>query len=146
MLKALPLWNNTMIVIVPDHLGAFPANPDNYKYWRYHSPLIITGGVIKKPAVCSVIGSQIDIAATLLGMLGIDHSDFTYSKDMLDSSAPHFAFFTFPDAMGMVTDSNRIFFDNTSNKLISAEGTSTDLLTKKAKAFLQKVYDDLDKR
>jgi len=145
-LKALPLWNSTMVVVVPDHLGAFPANPDNYKYWRYHSPLIITGGVIKNPMVCRVIGSQIDIAATLLGMLGIDHSDFTYSKDMLDSSAPHFAFFTFPDAMGMVTDSNRIFFDNTSNKLISAEGTSTDLLTKKAKAFLQKVYDDLDRR
>lgn len=145
-LKTMPCWENTLVVIVPDHLGAYPDNPDNYQYWRYKTPLIMTGGTIREPAGCNVIGSQIDIAATLLGMLGIDHQVFTYSKDLLDSNAPHFAFFTFPDVMGMVTDSSRLVFDNIAGQTITADGQATDSLLLKAKAYLQKLYDDIDKR
>jgi phosphoglycerol transferase MdoB-like AlkP superfamily enzyme len=145
-LKELPCWDNTIVVIVPDHLGAFPSNIDNYQYWRYHAPLIILGGMMKTNVKCDVVGSQIDISATLFGLLGISHEEFTYSKDLLDNSAPHFAFFTFPDAMGMITDSSRVIFDNTANQAVSPEGAYTDSLTQKAKAYLQKLYDDIDKR
>jgi phosphoglycerol transferase MdoB-like AlkP superfamily enzyme len=145
-LKELPCWDKTLVVIVPDHLGAFPSNIDNYQYWRYHAPLIILGGMMKTNATCNVVGTQIDISATLFGLLGISHEEFTYSKDLLDNSAPHFAFFTFPDAMGMITDSSRVIFDNTANQAVSPEGAYTDSLTQKAKAYLQKLYDDIDKR
>ena len=145
-LKELPCWDSTIVVIVPDHLGAFPSNIDNYQYWRYHAPLIILGGMMKTNVKCDVVGSQIDISATLFGLLGISHEDFTYSKDLLDNSAPHFAFFTFPDAMGMISDSSRVIFDNTANQTVSPEGAYTDSLTQKAKAYLQKLYDDIDKR
>ena len=77
-LRKLPLWNNTIVAIVPDHLGAYPAIADNYVLWRYKTPFIIIGGTVEK-VECNVYGSQIDIAATLLGMLGIDHSEFVYS-------------------------------------------------------------------
>ena len=86
------------------------------------------------------------IAATLLGMLGIDHSEFVYSKDLLDESAPHFAYFTFPDAMGMVTDSNCIVYDNTSARIQYSSGKGTQMLLRKSQAYLQKLYDDLEKR
>lgn len=144
-LKKLPCWKNTLVAIVPDHLGAYPDPQDNYQLWRYKIPLVIMGGpmVAKR---CQVIGSQIDIPATLLGMLGIDHSRFLYSKDMLDRKAPHFAFFSFPDAMGMVTDSSAIVYDNTSGRVHHSFGKDTDSLLMKAKAYLQKLYDDLDKR
>ena len=144
-LKALPCWQNTLVVIVPDHLGAYPDNADNYQPWRYHIPLIMVGGGVE-PHRCSTIGSQTDIAATLLGMIGADHEEFTYSKDLLDSRAPHFAFFTFPDAMGMLTDSSSVVYDNTNRKLHQAQGRGTDSLLTAAKAYLQKLYDDLDKR
>lgn len=144
-LKKLPLWNNTIVAIVPDHLGAYPDIADNYVLWRYQTPFIIIGGSVEK-AKFNVYGSQIDIAATLLGMLGIDHSEFVYSKDLLDDSAPHFAYFTFPDAMGMVTDSNCIIYDNTSARIQYSFGKETELLLKKSQAYLQKLYDDLDKR
>ena len=101
---------------------------------------------MKTNVKCDVVGSQIDISATLFGLLGISHEEFTYSKDLLDNSAPHFAFFTFPDAMGMITDSSRVIFDNTANQTVSPEGADTDSLTQKAKAYLQKLYDDIDKR
>ena len=96
-LKKLPCWKNTLVAIVPDHLGAFPDRQDNYHLWRYHVPFMILGGQIPAGVQCHTVGSQIDIAATLLGLLGIDHQDFPYSK-------------------------------------------------RKAKAYLQKLYDDLDKR
>ncbi len=92
------------------------------------------------------MGSQIDIAATLLGMLGIDHSEFLYSKDVLDPCAPHFAFFAFPDAMGMVTEKSSVIYDNTLNQVQHQTGTDVDSVLMKAQAYLQKLYDDLDKR
>ena len=150
-LATLPCWSNTLVVIVPDHLGAHPANADNYQQWRFRVPLILSGGAIEHfrteaQESLDVIGSQIDIAATLLALLGIDHSEFTYSKDLLDPAAPHFAFFTFPDAMGITTTSGRVIYDNTSNKVTLQTGTNSATLTKQAQAFLQKLYDDLDKR
>lgn len=145
-LKQLPCWQHTLVAIVPDHLGAWPDEVDNYALWRYRQPFIITGGAIDGPRQCAAIGSQTDIAATLLGMMGIDHGEFLYSKDLLDPAAPHFAFFTFPDAMGLVTDSGSVVFDNTAARLHSATGTATDSMLIRAKAYLQKLYDDLDKR
>ena len=145
-LKKLPCWQNTIVAIVPDHLGAFPDYVDNYQLWRYKIPFVIFGSTIPKGVQCHAIGSQIDIPATLLGLLGIDHSDFLYSKDLFDDKAPHFAYFTFPDGMGMVTDSSAVVYDNTTDRVQNASGTSTNLLSRKAKAYLQKLYDDLDKR
>lgn len=144
-LKKLPSWEHTMVIIVPDHLGAYPDTPDNYQLWRYKTPLVIVGGAVKQ-ARCHVVGSQIDIAATLLGMMGINHQEFTYSKDLLDASAPHFAFFTFPDVMGMVDDSSSVVYDNMSGQVYAFKGSDADSLLTKAKAYLQKLYDDIDKR
>lgn len=144
-LKALPCWQNTIVAIVADHLGAYPDPQDNYQLWRYQIPFVIMGGQITADS-CKVTGSQIDIPATLLGMLGYDHSEFLYSKDMLDEQAPHFAFFSFPDAMGMVTDSSAVVYDNTSGRLQSSAGKDADSLLRKAQAYLQKLYDDLDRR
>ena len=145
-LKKQPCWKNTIVAIVPDHLGAYPDKADNYQWWRFKVPFILLGGALPMTGQCHTVGSQIDIAATLLGMLGIDHSAFVYSKDLLDTKAPHFAFFTFPDAMGIVTDNGRAIYDNTSGTTHKEEGTDTKQLVKKSKAYLQKLYDDLDKR
>lgn len=144
-LRRLPCWENTIVAIVPDHLGAYPDFADNYLQWRYHVPFIITGGPVHRER-CTTLGSQIDIAATLLGMLGIDHSEFLYSKDVLDPCAPHFAFFAFPDAMGMVTEKSSVIYDNTLNQVQHQTGTDVDSVLMKAQAYLQKLYDDLDKR
>lgn len=144
-LKKLSCWKNTLVAIVPDHLGAYPDPQDNYQLWRYKIPFVIIGGPMSAER-CQVIGSQIDIPATLLGMLGINHSKFLYSKDMLDIKAPHFAFFAFPDAMGMVTDSCVVVYDNTSGRVHHSLGKDTGGLLMKAQAYLQKLYDDLDKR
>lgn len=139
-LKSLPSWNNTLLILVADHLGAYPAS-DNYALWRYQIPLIMLGGVVPEARTIHTIGMQVDIPATLLSLLRIDHSEFTFSKDMFDASAPHFAFFDSPDMMGMVTADNSVIYDNASGKVVLDEGTRKGLNLPRAKAYLQKIYD-----
>ena len=138
-MRTLPCWSNTMVVIVADHLGAFPENIDNYKQWRYHIPFIILN--VDMDIDVNVTAGQADIPATILSILGYSHHEFLFSKDMRDADAPHFAFFSFPDAMGMVKDGRFMVYDNNSNQL---QGASE--LEGPAKAYLQKLYDYLSKK
>ncbi|MBQ0020472.1 MAG: LTA synthase family protein [Bacteroidales bacterium] len=145
-LKALPSWQNTLVVLVPDHLGAYPNPIDNYQLCRYQVPMLMLGGVISKAQQIETIASQVDLAATLLGLLGIDHSEFTYSKDILDANAPHYAVFSCPGLFGMVTDSCSIIYDYNSDKMTTSEGAQPEQQLHKAKAYIQTVFDDIDKR
>lgn len=136
-------WKQTVVVITPDHLGCWPDPEDSYKLRRYHIPLIITGGAIQSHETIGTFGSQQDIAATLLSMLSIKHDKFTFSKDLFDEKAPHFAFFTHPDAVGMATAENQIMIDNVSGKVLFDTGKKKGLNKKKSQAYLQKVFDDI---
>lgn len=144
-LRKNPRWNNTLVILVPDHLGAYPAQIDNNAEWRYRIPLIMTGGVIRRPMRIDTYASQHDLAATLLAQMGLPHNQFTFSKDITDPSAPHFAFFTVPDAMGIATSNGMVMHDNISGKVVTDRGDTLHL-TKMSKAYLQKLYDDLSSR
>jgi phosphoglycerol transferase MdoB-like AlkP superfamily enzyme len=146
--QASPLWKNTLIVLVPDHLGVYPQlkDNDNYAYFRYHIPLIFCGGAVKRPMRVDTYGSQIDIAATLLRQLGLPHQSFTFSKDMFSAKAPHFAFATFPNALGLFDRDDSVFFDCESRRVINESGRLRGKNLPRGKAFLQKLYDDLGKR
>ena len=103
--------------------------------------MIWTGGAIAAPEKIATIGSQQDIAATLLGQLGIDHSEFIFSKDILCPTTPHFAFFTNNDLFGVVSDDNAIVHDNKLQKTVVNTGKTKDANLEKGKAYLQKLYD-----
>lgn len=143
-LRQHPCWEKTIVCMVPDHLGAYPIKVDNFKTWRYEVPFIIVGGAVKEPRRIETIGSQIDISATLLGLLGAEHTRFLYSKDMLDPKAPHFAFFTFPDVMGFVDEDNKVIWDNNVQMPIVDEGKQRGKNIDNAKAYLQKLYRHID--
>lgn len=144
-MKAKKDWARTIVLVVPDHAGCYPEpEPDGFAPYFNHIPFVIVGGGVRKPMEVPTIACQQDIPATLLAMLGVDHSEFTFSKDIFDVRAPHFAFFTFPDAVGMVTKDNHFMYDNRSNKLIYNIGKPSEGENlQKAQAYLQKLYDDL---
>lgn len=144
--RALPQWKNTVIVFVPDHLGAYPEQLNNLSVERYQIPLLMVGGAIRQPRRIDVYGSQHDIAATVLAQLGLPHDEFTFSKDMLDPASPNFAFFTVPDAFGMVTPDNQVIFDCQAGAVAVDEGTAKGKNLPLGKAYLQKLYDDIAKR
>ena len=142
----MPAWKNTVIVFVPDHLGAYPEHVDNLSLERYRIPLLMVGGAVRKPRSVGVYGSQQDIAATLLAQLALPHNEFIFSKDMLNPSVPHFAFFTVPDAFGMVTEENQVIYDCQAGKVVVDEGESKGKNLSLGQAYLQKLYDDIAKR
>ena len=144
--RELPQWKNTVIVFVPDHLGAYPEHIDNLSVERYRIPLLMVGGAIREPRRIDVYGSQHDIAATLLAQLALPHEEFVFSKDMLNPASPNFAFFTVPDAFGMVTADNQVIFNCQAGAVVVDEGTAKGKNLPLGKAYLQKLYDDIAKR
>ena len=144
--RRLPQWKNTAVVLVPDHLGAYPERIGNLETGRYRIPLLIVGGAVRGPERIDVYGSQQDIAATLLAQLSIPHGEFTFSKDMLNPASPHFAFFTVPDAFGFLTPDNQLIFNNEADAIVVDEGPKKGQNLSLGQAYLQKLYDDIAKR
>lgn len=145
-LRKLPLWEQSVVILVPDHMGCYPDPIDNFTIERYQIPLLLVGGAIQGPRRIDTYGSQHDIAATLLAQLGLDHSTFRFSKDLLNPQVPHFAFFTMPDGFGMVSPDNRLIFDCQSSRTVLDEGTFPGRNLPLGQAYLQKLYDDIAQR
>ena len=144
--RTLPAWKNTLVILVPDHLGCYPPHISNFDINRYRIPLILTGGAVREPKRIDIIGGQQDIAATLLAQLGLSHKEFAFSKNLFNPHAPHFAFFAVPDAFGLVTTDNQLIYDNQAHRVMLDTGRSKGQNLQPAKAYLQKLYDDIAKR
>lgn len=140
-----PRWKNTLIVFVPDHVGGYKENLNDHDRSRYQIPLILAGGAISRPMKVGIIGSQHDIAATLLGQLGVEHREFTFSKNMMSDATPKFAFFAVNDAFGIVSEENSLIYDNRAKRIVYDKGEKGFNL-KRGQAYLQKLYDDLSRK
>ena len=145
-LKASGRWNQSLVIIVPDHLGAWPRNADSFKTWRFHVPLIWTGGMIKRPQTVPVYGSHQDIAATVLGQLGINHQDMTFSKDLFSDAFHHSAFFMMNDGFGLIDDDNAVIYDNKLQRVRVDTGRLRGKNIKNGKATAQVLFDDIARR
>ena len=144
-LKGLEKWNNSLLIIVPDHYGAYPQDIEN-PVERHHIPLIFAGGALapNAPRRIDTISSQIDIAATIFHQLGFNHDEFLFSKNIFNQSSPHYAFFVDQSQFGLVTSDGTVVYNCDANSIVYSEGDTTYL--NQGKAFLQKLYDDLDNR
>ena len=89
------------------------------------------------------MGSQIDLARTLLAQLDIDGSDFVFSKNIFSEKSPKFAFYAYNDGLGFVTPEGASVFDCGGNVSLREDNPQ---LTVRGKAFLQCLMDDLAKR
>lgn len=157
------IWNNLLVVAMPDHCSNYPENVEFQEPNRYHIPMIWTGGALQFPQAADSteihtigeLGDQVDFAATLLGQLGIHHEDFNFSKDLLDPQTPRYAFYDFPDGFGILAD----VCDTTGVKTITYiqdnqqddvplkwSNDPKDQARRWGKAYLQRLFDDLDKR
>lgn len=142
-LKRSGRWQRSLVVVVPDHLGAWPADADNYAPWRFHIPMVWTGGAVAAPRVVDTYGSQQDIAATLLGQLGQHRSVLRFSKDMLDASERHFAFFMMNDGFGLIDHDNTLVYDHKRQRAVVDGGPHRGRNLSRGKAYVQTLFDDI---
>lgn len=142
-LRQLPQWDNTLLVLVPDHAMKYPEAVDYFAPERHGIFMIWAGGAVKKPAVVPSICSQADIAATLLGQLNIPAGDFIFSRNVLDPAYKELAFYSFPNGFGVISPQGYVVYDCNSGNVLSRQGENTDELVVDGKAYLQKLYDDI---
>ena len=145
-MKQSPQWDNSLIVLVPDHDMRYPRNISHYAPERHDIFMLWLGGAVANPVVIDDYCMQVDIASTLLNQLNIDTNEFTFSKNILNPSVEDFAFYTFSNGFGILTENGTVVYDCNSKKVIVEEGNGTDSLLLKGKAFLQCLYDDIHQR
>ena len=146
-LKKTEVWDNLLMVLVADHGFRYPEHLTEYEPDRFHIPMIWCGGAIAKPKKIKNICNQTDLAATLLGQLGIPHQEYFFSKDILSPHRCDYSFYTFNNGFAFADSSGQYtVYDNESNRvLIEDQGDNNDRLLK-GKALLQTLYDDLGSR
>ncbi len=78
---------NTIFVLIGDH-GKLVGTPENEMPEAYnHVPFMIYGKGIEPNHICN-FGGQIDVAPTLLGMLGIGYTQNNFGVDLLKCQRP----------------------------------------------------------
>lgn len=145
-LQRSPRWRNTLVVMLPDH-GINYKDIDETHPLRNHIPMLWLGGAVRHPQQIDRICNQTDLAATLLAQLGIDHSTFAYSRDVLSQSYRYpFAYHTYNNGFSLVDSTGFVVYDLNSQTAIVRQSKDADRLVHMGKALLQTTSADLKKR
>jgi phosphoglycerol transferase MdoB-like AlkP superfamily enzyme len=143
--KETTWWKNALIIMVADHCARFNNMP-NYKPNVFKIPMLWVGGALERKGVrIEKLGGQVDIPATVLEQLGLMGS-FPFGKDLLSDESKSFAFYTYNEGFGFVTDSSSVGFDLKSRTPMLMEGKNPESGERKGKAYLQVLFDDYLKR
>ena len=139
-------YKNTLFIFVADHGHRLPKEYSTaFDFRKFRIPLIFSGEVIN-PAYrgkrIHLLGSQTDLAATLLSQLNINHDQFKWSKDLLNPQSIPFAFYSFDNGFGWVNTNQTIVQDNINNKIVynSKPEINPETNLQKGRAYMQQVF------
>ncbi|MDD3732234.1 MAG: sulfatase-like hydrolase/transferase [candidate division Zixibacteria bacterium] len=104
-IKSDPFFDNTLIIITADNGSPYKQKSD-LEITHFQIPLLIIGnkssfnlkGTSGRP------GSQLDILPTLMGILKLDYDNYSFGKDLLDTSyrGTDFVHFVEKDLLGHI--------------------------------------------
>jgi phosphoglycerol transferase MdoB-like AlkP superfamily enzyme len=144
--KGTDWWKNALIIMVADHCARIYSDMANYKQNVFKIPMLWVGGALSKTGLrVRKLGSQVDIPTTVLDQMGIKGS-FPFGKDLFSDQSKSFAFYTYNEGFGFVTDSSAVSLDLKSKTLVLSEGKDPTSAEKKGKAYLQVLFNDYLKR
>lgn len=114
-------YSNTIFVFVADHghHSNTIISPNQSLFFRI--PLLIYGEPLKKEFrgnQCTKIGSQSDIAATLLHQMRHSSNQFKYSKDLLSPNVHSFAFHATIRGYGFVSEKGSCLYNLDSKRYL----------------------------
>lgn len=142
-LKQTPIWNNLLVICLPDHGSALNVTTPEY----YHIPMLWMGGAIKRPQIIQTLMNQSDMPATLLSQLNLPHQEFQFSRNVFSKNYRNkFTYSTFSDGFVFRDSTGVTIFDNAARRIVANEPAPSPDRENKGKAILQTSYDLLDQR
>ena len=142
-LRNTPQWDNLLVILIPDHGFLYDLTYESPEF--FHAPMLWLGGAIREPRRMDVLMNQSDLAATLLSQMGISHTDFPWSRNVLSRNYRYpFAYSSFPSGILFADSTGVSVFDITSRKPITEQPAPSPDRIHKAKTILQMSYDRLE--
>ena len=142
-LRNTPQWDNLLVILIPDHGFLYDLTYESPEF--FHAPMLWLGGAIREPRRMEVLMNQSDLAATLLSQMGISHTDFPWSRNVLSCNYRYpFAYSSFPSGILFADSTGVSVFDITSRKPITEQPAPSPDRIHKAKTILQMSYDRLE--
>ena len=139
-------WDNTLVILLPDH-GIPYKDIDERNPLMNHIPMIWIGGAVKAPRHIDQVCNQTDLPATLLGQLGLNHDEFTFSRDVMSKSYTQpFAVNTYTEGFSVIDSASFVNYDLISDRIGVTHGEHAQELLQRGRAILQAASKDLDKR
>lgn len=142
-------YENTLFIITADHAHSYPYARKANEINRHWIPLLWYGEVLKdeyKGKVIDHIGSQTDLASTILAQLGIADSSLERSINMLNRFSPQFAFYTFDNGFGIITPEQALVYDHDMGQVVFKKDSSDEFTDSKileqGKAYLQQMFEE----
>jgi phosphoglycerol transferase MdoB-like AlkP superfamily enzyme len=135
-------WKNTLVIMVADHCSRVSPEMPYYSLEAFKIPMLWIGGALSaNPFRVEKYGSQVDIPPTLFGQLDLPDK-FPFGKDLLSDESSSFAFYTFNEGFGFVTDSSAVAYDHKLRKPVLREGKDPARAEKSGKSYLQLLFSD----
>ncbi len=141
-------WKRTLVVIVADHgrrvVPLDAGAPYQSAEAHYRLPMLWLGGALTvRDSVVEAVGSQVDVAPTLLDALGVDVGHrYRFGRSLLRPTALAFAYYGFDEGFGLVTDRGALVFDHRAGRITSRVGEIGESERTLGAALLQLSYQD----
>lgn len=146
-LKQTAAWKNLVILMLADHGITYRDIDQTKPLQKNHIPMIWVGGAIKEPRHIEVLCNQTDLAATLLGQMGLKHDAFTFSRDVLSKNYRYpTAVNNYSNAQLLIDSTGYILYDFDGRRLTMSQSLDTARLLQLNKAILQVTTNDLKNR
>lgn len=142
-LKQMPLYEETLIIIVADHGHRMPLSSKNHDKEKFHIPMLWLGGAVAaRDTVISTLASQTDLAATLLTQLALPADHYKWSRDILGSETNAFVHYVFNNGFGHINKRGYQTYDHTGNRFIDKDDKMNTEETQFSKAYMQLSFQD----
>jgi len=141
-----PWWDSTLVIIIADHghpLPKLPPPPGELASQLYHIPMLWLGGALAvRDTVITVVGSQVDVAPTLLAQLGVSHAQYKWGKNLLAADVQPFAFFSYLDGFGWVDARGRLVYSYNTHQVMQRTPNADERAVRAGEAYQRLTYQD----
>lgn len=142
-IRQSPKWDSTLIVMVADHGYPYPDGIASHDTLHYRIPLVFAGGALRSSQRIHTLGSQVDWVPTVLHQMSLPAEQFTFAKDLMDTTRIPFAYYNFVDGFALLTPTETTIIDAAIDSPLM-EVNASDSLRQSARAFTQSIMELLN--